>query len=96
MIVISLIRVMVQMILMRFVMDAVELKRRSFSCLITSGQHGGQRKPADVIINGQLGGNKKRRKLLQKSYMMAFYVHVDEGRGLLGRSVRHYYRYDCQ
>ena len=39
-------------------LDAVELKRRSFSCLNISGQHGGQRKPADVIINGQLGGTK--------------------------------------
>ena len=69
-------------------LDAVELKRRSFSCLFSSGQHGGQRKPADVIINGMASrGEQKRRKLLQKSYMMAFYVHVDEGRGLLGRSV---------
>ena len=67
-------------------LDAVGLKRRSFSCLFTSVQHGGQRKPADVIINGMASwGEQKRRELLQKSNMMVFlcaiFVHVDEGRG---------------
>ena len=76
---ISVIRVLVQMISMRFVIDAgcCGIKAfRSFTCLFSSGQHGGQRKPADVIINGQLGGNKKRRKLLQKSYIMILHIYV--------------------
>ena len=80
-------------------LDAVELKCRSFSCLFSSGQHGGQRKPADVIINGQLGGTKTAKaasKVIYDGFLCVSLVHVDQGRGLLGTSVRHYYRYDGQ
>ena len=66
---------------MFWILDALELKRRTFSCLFSSGQHGGQRKPADVIINGQLGGTKTARaasKVKYDGFLCASFVHVDK------------------